>query len=110
LIDSETVYGYRIRLIVANPKVEIIGYDQDAWGARLHYLEESLVDSIPELRVMRARNLRFVRRLSEEELDCVGLHSERGPESIRDLVRLLAGHDLLHRAQIARIRDGLGLG
>jgi uncharacterized damage-inducible protein DinB len=109
LIDSETVYGYRARLIVARPGVEIIGYDQDRWATELGYQQESLVDAIPELRTMRGRNLRFLRRLTDAELDRAGMHNERGRESIRDMVRLLAGHDLLHRAQIARVRATLGL-
>jgi hypothetical protein len=31
------------------------------------------------------------------------VHAERGPESIATWIRLLAGHDLVHRRQIDRI-------
>jgi hypothetical protein len=31
------------------------------------------------------------------------LHSERGPETIEHVVRMFAGHDLNHIAQIERI-------
>ena len=108
LADSEVVYAYRARLTVAHDTPEIQGYDQDLWATRLHYLEESLADSVADLRAMRTRNLRFVERLSDAELDRVGMHSERGPESVRTLVKLMAGHDLLHRAQIRRIRAAHG--
>jgi uncharacterized damage-inducible protein DinB len=108
LADSEVVYAYRARLTVAHDTPEIQGYDQDLWATRLHYLEESLADSVADLRAMRMRNLRFVRRLSNAELDRVGMHNERGPESVRMLVKLMAGHDLLHRAQIRRIRAAHG--
>ncbi|MFN8572243.1 MAG: DinB family protein [Gemmatimonadaceae bacterium] len=108
LIDSEIVYGFRTRLILSNPGVEIAGYDQDRWADVLRYQHESLVDALPELRALRGRNLRLLTRLTDEELDRFGMHNERGRESIRDMVRLLAGHDLLHRAQIARIRSTLG--
>jgi hypothetical protein len=33
----------------------------------------------------------------------VGIHAERGPESVATCIRLLAGHDLAHRRQIERI-------
>jgi hypothetical protein len=59
--------------------------------------------------VLRGRNLRFVSRLSPAERERVGLHSERGPESVWHLVTLLAAHDLLHRRQIRRIRHALGV-
>ncbi|MFN8581576.1 MAG: DinB family protein [Gemmatimonadaceae bacterium] len=108
LIDSETVYGFRTRLIVASPGCTILGYDQDRWASDLHYQQESLAQAIPELRALRGRNLRFVQRLSDAELDRVGMHNERGPESVRHLIRMLAGHDLLHRAQLARIRTAIG--
>ena len=48
--------------------------------------QESLADSVADLRAMRMRNLRFVRRLSAAELDRVGMHNERGPESVRAVV------------------------
>lgn len=108
LVDSEIVYGYRARLTVAELQPTILGYDQDRWATMLHYAEETLADSVADLRVLRRRNLRFLRRLSDEELDRVGMHNERGPESVRQMVRLLGGHDLVHRAQIARVRTALG--
>ncbi|MEP7343862.1 MAG: DinB family protein [Gemmatimonadaceae bacterium] len=109
LVDSEVVYAYRARLIVAEREPAIVGYDQDRWSTMLHYSAESLADSLNDLRVMRGRNLRLLRRLNDEELDRFGMHNERGPESVREMVRLLAGHDLLHRAQIARVRRTLGV-
>ncbi len=47
------------------------------------------------------------RDLTDEQLERQGLHTERGPESVRTILKLLAGHDLVHRAQIQRIRDGI---
>jgi len=44
-----------------------------------------------------------VRRLTPPQLDRVGLHSERGPESAGFLLRLMGAHDLVHRRQIDRI-------
>jgi hypothetical protein len=34
----------------------------------------------------------------------VGVHAERGEESVAHMIRLYAGHDLLHLRQLARIR------
>jgi hypothetical protein len=38
----------------------------------------------------------------------VGIHSERGEESVDHGLLLLAGHDLVHRRQIERIRRAIG--
>jgi hypothetical protein len=34
----------------------------------------------------------------------VGVHSERGEESVAHMIKMYAGHDLLHLAQLERIR------
>lgn len=39
-----------------------------------------------------------------EELERTGVHAERGEESVAHMMRLYAGHDLLHLQQIDRIR------
>jgi hypothetical protein len=41
---------------------------------------------------------------SSTDLDRVGVHAERGEESVRHMMRLYAGHDLAHLRQIERIR------
>ena len=109
LVDSEIVYAYRVRLIVAEDRPEILGYDQDAFATQLGYLDEPLSDLRTELRVLRRRNLRFVERLTAQQLTRVGMHNERGPESVSHVINMLAAHDLVHRAQLERIRRTLGL-
>jgi DinB family protein len=108
LADQELVNGFRLRSIVAEDEPPLRGYDQDRWAARLRYGAAGLEPVLDELRVLRERNLRLYRSLSEAELDRVGMHDERGPESARRLRALTAAHDLLHRRQIGRIRASFG--
>lgn len=110
LADSEIVYGYRTRMILAHDRPTIEGYDQDLWATRLRYAEVPVDAALRQLRVLRETNLRLIRGLSPAELDRVGMHSERGPESVRRVTELLAGHDLLHRRQIDRIKRAIGAG
>lgn len=107
LADSELVYRYRMRLIVAQPGVEIPAYDQDAWADGLRYDEDSMEAALEELETLRKADLAWLARLDDEELERSGLHAERGPESVRHVVRLLAAHDLVHRRQIERIKAAL---
>ena len=53
---------------------------------------------------LRRANLRLLVRASPDELKRVGVHVERGEESLEHLCRLYAGHDLLHLRQIERVR------
>ena len=37
LADSEVVWAWRMRLILAQDRPQLTGYDQDLWAHRLHY-------------------------------------------------------------------------
>ncbi len=108
LADSEIVYGYRIRLILASDNPVIEGYDQDAWAKRLRYAETSLPDALSQIRVMRARSLQLLRALRPDEWERAGMHNERGRETVRHITKLLAAHDLVHLRQIERIKSVIG--
>ena len=97
LADSEIVWAWRMRLILAQDRPQLTGYDQDLWAERLHYALELFA-------VLRRANLRLVEGASPADLKRVGVHIERGEESLEHLRRLYAGHDLLHLRQIERVR------
>jgi hypothetical protein len=107
LADSELVWAYRVRRIIADDRPAIEGYDQDTWADRLHYERADLAESLAEIRALRAGNLRLIRSLDAAQRKRVGVHSERGEESLDHLIRMYAGHDILHRNQLARIRATL---
>ena len=104
LSDTEVVYRYRLRMIVAQPGCAIVGYDQDAWAKALRYQEQDAADLLREIEVMRGSTVRWLRTLGEKELDRAGHHDERGEETVRHIMKMVAGHDLLHRSQIDRIK------
>jgi hypothetical protein len=103
LADSELVVGFRTRMVLTEDRPPLQGYDQDRWAREFHYQETTRDMALAQLRGLRIPNLRLWRALSPEQLDRVGLHSERGPESAGQILRLMAAHDLVHRRQIDRI-------
>ena len=107
LTDSDLVYGYRIRMILIHDNQRLERYDRDSWAGKLRYHDAELDEALAELGSLRRRNLRLLRSLTAVELDRVGIHETRGPESIRTMISLLAGHDLVHRKQIERIRSAV---
>lgn len=109
LADSEVVYRYRMRKILAQPTPDIQGYDQDLWATNLNYNEMDLREALEIIRVLRAANLKMLRNLNDTQLERYGMHNERGPESVRRIFQLTAGHDILHLNQIRRIKKAHGL-
>lgn len=104
LADSEIVWGWRLRLILAQDRPPLTGYDQDLWAERLQYADADPVESLEMFGVLRRANLKLIERASPEDLRRVGVHVERGEENLEHHQRLYAGHDLLHLRQIERIR------
>lgn len=108
LADSDLVWGWRVRLILAQDRPTITGYDQDQWADRLNYAGADPHDSLATFQVLRRNNLQLIERATPDDRRRVGVHSERGEESIEYLIGLYAGHDLLHLQQIKRIRSAVG--
>jgi uncharacterized damage-inducible protein DinB len=108
LADSELVWGNRLRTILAEDRPQIIGMDQDLWADRLGYRHADRDEAISLFSTLRRSNLRLLNRTSPGDLDRVGVHNERGEVSVRHMIRMCAGHDLLHRRQIERIIDAVG--
>lgn len=105
LADSELVWAYRLRMVVTHDAPELTGYDQDLWADRLNYSTASVQDALAQFTVLRSANLKLLESLSESDMQRVARHNERGEESIAYMVRLYAGHDLVHRQQLLRIRN-----
>ncbi|HET7205895.1 MAG TPA: DinB family protein [Terriglobales bacterium] len=107
LTDSEWVYGYRLRLIFCENEPVILGIRQDAWVASQRHNEREPSELVEIFRTLRVLNLSVWRRLSPQDLQRSGQHNERGAESLGEMLKLLAGHDLSHLAQISRYIEGL---
>ena len=107
--DSEIVYGYRLRLIAAADRPAIPGYDQDAWAGALNYHHGTVADALADHADARRATVRWLRALDDRQWDRVGVHSERGEESVRQIATLLAAHDLAHAGQVERARAALGV-
>jgi len=108
LADSEVVWAWRMRVILAQDRPPITGYDQDLWADRLRYEQADPSEALEQFTVLRRANLRVLERASAADLERVGIHSERGEESLAHLRRLYAGHDLMHLRQLERVRRAVG--
>ena len=105
LADSDVVWAWRMRLILAQDRPPITGYDQDLWADRLRYARRRSGRGARDVPRAAARRIsRLLERATPEDLARVGVHAERGEESLGHLRNLYAGHDLLHLNQIARVR------
>jgi hypothetical protein len=106
LLDSDTVGAYRFRMILAQDRPTLVGYDQDLWVERLH-AGTDLDEALEEFTRLRRSNVQLLEGTSSADRERVGVHLERGDESLGHLIRLYAGHDRVHLRQLARIRKAV---
>ena len=108
LVDAELVGSWRMRLIIGSDGVPIQAFDQDVWAQTLDYAGQDPKISLETFRVLRENNLRMLKALPKNLWENHGMHSERGKETLAHLVRMFAGHDLNHLAQVERIAKPAG--
>ena len=102
LTDSEWTYGYRLRLILSEDEPAIIATDQDRWVTAQRFNEREPAELVAMFRSLRDLNLAAWRNVTPGEMARKGRHNERGEESLGQMFRMLAGHDLNHVDQINR--------
>jgi hypothetical protein len=102
LADTELGFGFRIRQILAEDGHLIQPFDQEQWAR--WYGPESAALALQTLGALRAWNLALLRQLAPADRAREAHHPERGPETLDVVIRLLAGHELNHLAQLEKIR------
>ena len=100
--DSETNASLRIRYLVAEKEPLIVGYDQDAWARLFDYHAQPIEESLAATAAARARTVPLLRRMGEADWRKAGRHTESGPYTAEDWLRIYAVHLEGHARQIER--------
>jgi DinB family protein len=103
LADSEATAYVRLRRLIGEDNPTIVGYDEEEFARRLHY-DRPIEPSLAVLHGVRTASLQLLESLSAEEWQRAGTHSESGPYTVDDWLRIYAGHSHDHADQIRRAR------
>jgi DinB superfamily len=103
LADAEVVGSWRIRQILGADGTPIQAYDQNVWAQTFRYEDRDPRESLRLFRVLRENNLLLLKSVPRKLWENHGMHAERGKETIAQIVRMFAGHDLNHLQQIEKI-------
>ena len=100
LADSEMTAAVRLRLLVAVDNPQIVGYDQERWAASLDYHAHPVPEALAVVDAVRASTTALLRRLPDEAWRRAGRHTESGPYTAEDWLRIYAAHLHDHADQI----------
>lgn len=103
LAEDELVSSWRYRQMLEQDDPQLAGFDQDLWADLGDYASCEAAEALELFRLLREANLRMFGRLTREQWQRRGTHSERGKLTVRDLCQHMAAHDINHIEQIRRI-------
>jgi hypothetical protein len=101
--EAEMGAFWRYRQMIEHNGCPLPSYDQELWSRLGDYPSQDPRESLQLFTLLRQANLRMFERLTPEEWQRHGVHTERGEMSVRDLAAQIAGHDLNHLMQVRGI-------
>jgi hypothetical protein len=107
LADSETASAIRLRKLLTEEHPIIQGYDQDEYAVRLRYNERDIAPALEAFHAARANTAQLLERMTDDDWQRAGEHTESGPYSAEDWLNIYAVHAHNHAAQIGRLRVAL---
>jgi hypothetical protein len=103
LAEDEFAGSWRYRQMIENSGTSLPPFDQDEWARLGDYDSWEPREALEMFRLLREANLRMFTKLTPEEWQRFGTHSERGRMTVKDLAFQTAGHDVNHIEQVRRI-------
>ena len=104
LADSEMTSAIRLRLLLAQDRPHILGYDQEEFARRLHY-DRPTEASLEVFKAARRATGEILDRMSEAEWQREGTHTESGRYTVERWLEIYADHAHGHAEQILVARD-----
>ena len=104
LADAELVGAMRFRQMIAEDRPTLQAFDEKLWAANLDYQKRKASHVIETFRRIRGENYDLLKDLPEETFQRTGIHSERGPMLLADLLRVYTNHAEKHTLQLSAVR------
>lgn len=105
--DSESFSAGRLRKLLVEDNPSIQGYDQDQFASKLRYNERDMAPALEAFRSARESTMQLFALMTDDDWKRAGTHSESGPYSTEDWLKIYAAHAHNHAAQIRRLREAL---
>ena len=109
LADFDPILADRMKRVIAEERPQLVGADENRFAAALAYHQRDLEEELTIIERTRSQMARILRTLPAEALRRVGVHNERGPRTLEDLLTGASNHVPHHVKFIADKRRALGL-
>jgi uncharacterized damage-inducible protein DinB len=109
LADFEPILADRMKRVIAEDQPALLGADETRFAAALAYHERDADEELTLIDTTRRQMARILRKLPESALQRVGVHNERGPRTLEQLLTGAINHIPHHVRFIQEKWQALGL-
>lgn len=109
LADFDPILADRMKRVIAEDRPQLIGADENRFAAALAYPQRDVEEELAVIDHTRSQLARILRTLPVEALQRVGVHNERGPRTLEQLLQGATDHIPHHVQFIRQKRQALGL-
>jgi uncharacterized damage-inducible protein DinB len=109
LADFDPILADRMKRVIAEERPALLGADEKRFAAALAYHDRDLDEELGIIERTRGQMARILRKLPESALQRVGMHNERGPLTLEQLLTTATNHISHHVKFIEEKRRALGL-
>jgi hypothetical protein len=100
MIDTEYVYGFRYRLIMAEKNPVVPAFEQEDWVNTFTYADLDATQLIRAFTPIRRVNLELLHSVDHSLFEKAANHPQYGAITVGQMILHLAAHDLSHLQQI----------
>lgn len=109
IADFEPVFSHRMKRIIAEEKPTLMVADENRFVTALHYHERDVEEELNLIAVIRSQCARILRKLPETAFARIGVHSERGPRTLEQILMSAVNHIPNHVKFVREKRAALGV-
>ena len=109
LADFDPIYTDRMKRVIAEERPTLLGADEKCFAAALVYQDRDLEEELGIIAGARSQMARILRKLPDSALKRVGIHNERGEQTLEQLLTTIINHITHHVKFIKEKRQALGL-
>jgi len=109
LADFDPILADRMKRVIAEDKPSLIGADEKRFAAALHYHERDVEEELAIIDNTRRQLARILGKLPADALNRIGVHNERGPRTLEQLLTGAIDHIPHHVKFIHEKRQALGM-
>ncbi|HYV35162.1 MAG TPA: DinB family protein [Gemmataceae bacterium] len=109
LTDFDPIMADRMKRIIAEDKPQLLGANEVKFAAALAYHQRDMEEELAIIDNTRRQMARILRTLPQETLSRTGIHNERGPLTLEQMLASATNHITHHVQFIDEKRKALGV-